>query len=52
MNEILEALSDNAERTSSSNLINLCHYIAKNRKERTISATGDCGITFSEHVIC
>ena len=51
MNKNLEALSNNVEGTSSSSLINLCHYIAKNRKERTISATGDCGITFSEHVI-
>ena len=44
---MLEELSDNVEGNISSNLINLCHYIAEYYEDEFVWAAGDSGLTFS-----
>ena len=46
MLSMLEVLFDNVEGTISSNLINVCNYIAEHYKDKFIPAGGDSGLTF------
>ena len=45
IHSMLEVLSDNIECTISSNLINVCYYIAEYYEDEFVSAAGDSGLT-------
>ena len=47
----LEALSDNAEATISSSILNICHYIDEYCEDEFTSSTSDFGLIFLDEYL-